>query len=319
MENTILFGNGLNRIANNYADWDKLLRDISSGIVLENIPNTLKYESVILAGNWAHTTFFTINGKLIMVNDSLFSMKEPIEDFIKTKIRGMHLKYNSNRFYNLMAKLDVKHYLTTNYDNTLEKELTTNLGYVVVGRNSDERLYSIRRNSSVKDPNGNLKHIWPIHGSIDVPASIMLGLDQYCGCVSKIDDFLEGKYKYSSDSTLISIKKMRERLPNIQEQEPSSWIDLFFSSNVHIIGLGLGYEEIDLWRLLTKRQRYIKEYGTKWTPNKIYYYGSLDKETDKKKLLEILGVEVVDFAITHDYEELYENILKVIGDKISNS
>lgn len=91
MENTILFGNGLNRIANNYADWDKLLRDISSGIVLENIPNTLKYESVILAGNWTHTTFFTINGKLIMVNDSLFSMKEPIEDFIKTKIRGMLL------------------------------------------------------------------------------------------------------------------------------------------------------------------------------------------------------------------------------------
>lgn len=36
-------------------------------------------------------------------------------------------------------------------------------------------------------------------------------------------------------------------------------------------------------------------------------------------MLEILGVEVVDFAIAHDYEELYENILKVIGDKISNS
>ena len=65
MENTILFGNGLNRIANNYADWDKLLRDISSGIVLENIPNTLKYESVILAGNWAHTTFSQLMENLL--------------------------------------------------------------------------------------------------------------------------------------------------------------------------------------------------------------------------------------------------------------
>lgn len=65
MENTILFGNGLNRIANNYADWDKLLRDISSGIVLENIPNTLKYESVILAGNWTHTTFSQLMENLL--------------------------------------------------------------------------------------------------------------------------------------------------------------------------------------------------------------------------------------------------------------
>lgn len=318
MKDTILFGNGLNRVGNNYDDWNQLLNEISETPVLEDIPNTMKYESIILSKEWTQTTFLTINGKFMLVNGKFYSIKnDRVENFIKRKIRDKLLKYVSNRFYTLMSQLNIKYYLTTNYDCTLQKELEKR-DYKIEQQEESESLYSIRRHCSMKHLNGDTKFIWPIHGSIQNPSSIMLGLDHYCGYVSKIDSYLKGNYSYSLEKEIVTIKKIRDRLPELQNQEPFSWIDLFFASNVHIIGLGLGYEEIDLWGLLTKRQRFIKEYGKEQIPNKIYFYGNIDAEPSKKRMLEILGVEIISIGINLDYESLYEKIFQIIEEKISN-
>ena len=48
---------------------------------------------------------------------------------------------------------------------------------------------------AVPDKEGKYKYIWPIHGTIQHPKSIMLGLDHYCGSIGKINDYIKGKYK----------------------------------------------------------------------------------------------------------------------------
>ena len=49
-----------------------------------------------------------------------------------------------------------------------------------------------------------------------------------------------------------------------------SWIDLFFTTNVHIIGFGLDYSEQDIWWILNKRKRYMYENKGN-IRNKIHY------------------------------------------------
>ncbi len=39
----------------------------------------------------------------------------------------------------------------------------------------------------------------------------------------------------------------------------ASWVDLFFTTDVHILGLGLGVVEMHLWWVLTYRARQMAE------------------------------------------------------------
>lgn len=59
--------------------------------------------------------------------------------------------------------------------------------------------------------------------------------------------------------------------------ELTSWIALFLMSNIHIISYGLYYDEIHLWWLLIKRKKIIDDLGLRLIPNKIYYYGNVEK------------------------------------------
>jgi hypothetical protein len=122
----------------------------------------------------------------------------------------------------------------------------------------------------------------------------MLGLDHYCGSIGKINDYLKGKYEYNKNGEPHILKGIIQRIENNECEIPFSWIDLFFTHNIHIIGFGLQYEETDLWWILNKRQRYIKQHSREnIISNNIYFYG--DVEENKKALLMKLGVEVCSF------------------------
>ena len=122
----------------------------------------------------------------------------------------------------------------------------------------------------------------------------MLGLDHYCGSIGKINDYIKGKYEYNKNGEPHILKGIIERIENNECEIPFSWIDLFFTHNIHIIGFGLQYEETDLWWILNKRQRYIKQHSREnIISNNIYFYG--DVEENKKALLMKLGVEVCSF------------------------
>lgn len=86
-----------------------------------------------------------------------------------------------------------------------------------------------------------------------------------------------------------------------------------FSANVHIIGLKLSFDEIDLWWLLNKRIRFMRE-GKAPICNEIHFY---DREIERNKLeiMRDFGVVVHEYSdfSSHEYMPMYKRILHDIG------
>lgn len=306
-KNVIFFGNGLNRV-NKGQNWEALLHEISNGKILKNIPLPFQYEDICLS------------------SDADEFDKGPSccagEDELKKRIVDKLSNIQSNDVYEALAKMPVKHYITTNYDKTLENTLL-GMGYTQIDSDSSESRYSIHRYKSFKKDN-DTKCIWYIHGNIDNRNSIIMGYDQYCGGLSKMDDWVKGSYK-------IAIKTIHSRFTNTPYDDTiKSWIDLFFTSNIHIIGYSMSFDEIDLWWLLDKRKRLIWE---KRMPKhgSITFYDTVLKSAEKEKddkdkykeeeneekrkakesLLKVLDVKYVfeNLNDEKEYANYYKNIL----------
>lgn len=313
MKNVILFGNGLN-LLNGGITWYNLLEKITTGSLITGIPNTLQYETIVLASEYYHyESFVTADGYMLSSADGrqFNVIDKPAEENIKNKIKEEMEGFKSNSIYERISQLKVEHYITTNYDHTLCNLLYTK-GFKESISNNTENIYSIRRNFVLQNTEGICKCIWPMHGTIQYPKSIMLGLDHYCGSIGKIDDYIKGKYEYKISGKSVELNGLIHRLKNHECQVPLSWIDLFFTHDIHIIGLGLQYDEIDLWWILNKRQRYVRLYGKDAIiNNKIYYYGNIDK--GKKTLLERLGVKVYSSPDT-SFQDQYNYFIDIISD-----
>jgi hypothetical protein len=175
MGNTLLFGNGINRISDNAVSWDNLLDQIKGVNRFPNgdLPNTMVYERIFME-------------KHISVN----SQKADELD-IKNTIATAMKSQGSNEIFERLESLDVEHYLTTNYDYAFEKAIG-----ISPEKLSTEDIYSLRRKRKYSSPKG-IKYLWNMHGEIDHPKTIMLGLDHYCGSVSKIDSYVKGTYKHT--------------------------------------------------------------------------------------------------------------------------
>ena len=318
MKNAVLYGNGLN-LLNGGIPWNVLLENISGSPLIKDIPNIMKYETIVLdSEEYYKDSFLFAGGKLIFANGNPLYTKTSIEEDIKNKIRDKLKDSSSNFAYEQLVMLNIEHFITTNYDQTLYNLLSAK-GYKKSESNNTESLYSIRRKFGLQNKEGVRKCIWPIHGTIQYPKSIMLGLDHYCGSVGKINDYIKGKYEYNKDNKSFVLDGIIERLRGQKCEKPFSWIDLFFTHNIHILGFGLQYDEIDLWWILNKRQRYIKQYNKEnLINNKIYFYGNVDDSL--KELLIRFGVEVYSFnppnLETTDslyYETIYNHYLNKIA------
>ena len=305
---SILFGNGLNRLSKDNPSWEELLEEIAKGKIEKNIPNTLRYEAVILKQPYREkpNRVFSSDGYALRDADgnAIYASGEVVESKLKKDIAQRVGLFDANTAYDIMAKLPVHHYLTTNYDNTLLKAIGDKSLDV---RYRPEKIYSIRRRYSLNGFNG-IQSYWPIHGNVDSPASIMLGFDHYCGALSKIESYVKGGYEMPNVGRLPSITY---RLKNGIE-EPYSWIDLFFISDIHIIGLGLEYEEMDLWWVLNRRRR-IKRKEDGLVTNRVIYYPVDLVTDDKRQLLNGFDVEICDLdnyssAYMSRYKRQLDNI-----------
>jgi hypothetical protein len=289
MRNTVLFGNGINRVSDNAVSWEDLLDSIKGSNVFDNgdLPNTMVYERIFMQQHVA------------------IKSEKADELKIKNQIAEAMQSQGSNVVFELLASLDVEHYLTTNYDYAFEKTLST-----PPEKLSTEEVYSLRRKRNYSTISGN-KYLWNIHGEIDHPKSIMLGLDHYCGSVSKIDSYVKGTYKHTVEGKIVDVASMQEKLKS-KSYCLTSWVDLFFSSNVHIVGLSLDYSEIDLWWVLNKRARFAID-GL--VSNKIYFYTN-HMDEDKMGLLKSFNVEVVTTnVINNDYIGMYKSSISKIPSK----
>ena len=106
--------------------------------------------------------------------------------------------------------------------------------------------------------------------------------------MNRIESYIKGTYEMPEHGV---IERMSDRLKE-SINEPLSWIDLLFTSDIHIIGLGLSFEETDLWWVLNKRAR------MKWAGdniiNRIFYYPTQNLSNDIRQMLQQFDVEIVE-------------------------
>lgn len=312
---SILFGNGLNRLTDGNPSWDDLLKDIAKEDIDKNIPNTLRYEAVIVTEPYRAeaTKLKSSDGNSIITSDGhvLYASGEVIEAKLKKDIAERISGFQPNFAYDTIAKFPVEHYMTTNYDNTLLKAIGEKSLDV---RYRPEKIYSIRRCYALNGVKSKQSY-WPLHGNVDSPASIMLGYDHYCGALSKIESYVKGGYEMPNVGRIQSlVSRLEEGIRDIY-----SWIDLFFVTDVHIIGLDLKYEEFDLWWVLNRRQR-IRRKDPKLVTNRIVYYPVDPVTQDKKQLFK--GFDVVVFDLdknTEDYPQSYKKQLLRMEEMVKNN
>ena len=291
----LFIGNDINNVQNNSSNsWEKLLKKIiekykSKTEVGKSKPFPLIYEELYLE--------LLKDGKL------------KNELTLKTEIANTLSAIKPNEIHKMLVELDCNNYITTNYDYALQQALlkgktTRNLkneGLVY------EKKFSVFRHNTIGE-----KKFWHIHGEKNAPLSINLGFEHYGGQLQHLRDYVVSGVKYKTkESAIIPLyKRLKENdVKNI------SWVDLFYTEEVHILGLGLGFEETDLWWLITNRARFKYEKKLEaFKNNKIIYYCPLLYKNDhKEQIMDANGVETV--YIDKLSAELYFEVINRIKNR----
>lgn len=252
--------------------------------------NTLKYEYIILPQGEKTTFRLTTKSgaSLITKNGRHLGFSVITEDNMKVNLARFLEKQLPSYFYDRLIELDADNYVTTNYELFLPQKYSMEIRQL-----KNSLIYRCR---SLKNDN-RLVTFWNIHGDTEDAKKIILGLSDYCRYVADIDEYLNRSEKGCLQS----------------------WIDLIFNTEVHILGLAMGYEEIDLWNVLTTRKRKRRR-KTSECQNEIYYYAIHDESFDpgKKELLNALDVNVIDIEFDGNqdaYKNAYEKIYRMIKTK----
>lgn len=284
----LLIENDINNITSGNS-WKDLLKDIKSKYnvpLLDNgdKPFPMLYEEIFL-----HAV------KENNINE--IELKAYISEEIS--------RISHNEIHCLIRGLPSDNILTTNYEFSLEGiQPTVNNSLI------KETTYSVFRQYKVDN-----KTYWHIHGDCNVPASINLGYEHYCGQLQKMRDYVVNTPNYTSKKihkeSLVRRLKMQEKL-NLQ-----SWVDLFFTHDIHVFGLSLDFVEIDIWWLLTYRARSKYYKKNHFIENKLYYYiphKCVESSRDKIQLLKANDVKIIDIDI-EDKSEYYKEVINRIRSK----
>lgn len=280
----VLVGNGINLGGRNSVSWQQLLEKLSSQIderqVVEFIdkkPFTLLFEEI------------------------LFKSTTQKEIEIKRKVADLFGSMTGNeRHKMLMGSRRYSQILTTNYDYALQSAA----GEKPKGSSSTETKYSLFRKNEVGQ-----KCIWHIHGESNAPNSIMLGHEHYAGQLQKLREWVTDHRSGKTESSPFKQHIDWEANPDIR----ISWLDIFLSHNVHIVGFSFGYTEIELWWALSYKIRLSLLSG--YQVGKTFFHTlAVDRIQDETKraeqlaflsLLESYGVQVRSYD---SYDAMYDTV-----------
>lgn len=289
MTNTaLLIGNDINNI-NKGTSWNDLLISIKNKYHVETLENGRKpfpmlYEEIFL---------------------SAIQQQHMDEKELKTFIADAVSNIQQNELHELIRELSVENIMTTNYDFSLAgthpKEKTSLV---------NETTYSVFRQYHSLN-----KTYWHIHGDCNNPFSINLGYEHYCGQLQKMRDYVVNGPNYSASTKIYKASLIR-RLQAGRQMGLQSWIDLFFTTDIHIFGLSLDFVEIDLWWLLTYRARNKFYKKNTFIKNQIYYYiphKYVKDSSDKIQLLRAndVKVEIIDEENKSKYYQKIINSIKL--------
>ena len=285
--NSVLWiGNGLNRTFKGDS-WKEIIKNIchknkNASICPENI-YPLPYNLQIVAAS-EDCVDAEMNKLAETMRDS------EISDDMCTFIRE-----------NLLT-IPIDNIITTNY--TYELEKTINPSYSthfsnrarkkVIDGNERQNQFMIYRYNEVGD-----KKIWHIHGEACTPSTVIMGQYYYGKLVFTIQEYLShrmGVLKHCYKN-------------NIDIKNPS-YIDLFLTKDVYVMGFGMDFSEIDFWWLACCKKRNFPE-------TKIYVYEPDVSKVDAKRLVgEAYGIQFVGPQSVDSGEDGYKKYWKEITDEL---
>lgn len=297
---TLFIGNGINRCSSDNVAWDALLTDAAADYSLNSIAGVpLPIEFERMAKELSESMLF------IDESDNGHNPYDCLKGYIEKQLSTDSLEIND--LYKNLASADIDNIITTNYDKVIEKSFPE-LDWELDGKSA--RRYLTKRTSV-----SNGCSIYHAHGIAGYPNTMCLGYEHYVDYTKELSNRLFSKPKNCPYTPV-------DRLISEGIRTDAGWADLFFISDVDIVGFGLDYSEVDIWWLLSARAKQMVLSEPEMRPrNQIRYWalsGSISSsespdETKKRELLSGLGVKVCKQPATN-YRDGYSRILNRILD-----
>jgi len=289
--NAIFLGNGLNRLDSDYS-WEHLLDELKTksnlpqGLTFDGVPFPLLYEEIYLRSS--------------LTSGALPEQDSRLRALVAEKCKQL----KSNSLTRAVLSAGCPNIITTNYDYALEndsKNLLKKSSDPDSGPEIDYRIHTYNQCGDVR--------VWHIHGEANYPRTLVLGHDMYARSIGKMSAYVE---KRGYDALFAQSNSLRE--------STVCWMDLFFNTDVHILGFAMEFSEIDVWWVINLRARLIKEMQSSGRPfpeNKVYFhtrYRHLKKSF--RELLESHYIEIVPDPDALSYYLHYQKVIQQIGGHI---
>ena len=235
-------------------------------------------------------------GDECIVNQILIGTKKPSETIyeeIKTKIAKRMEKASLPEYaphYYFTEKSNC--FLTTNYDFMLERSIDPKFSIIDINnktRNSHSK-YNLHNSVHVAE-----KEIFHIHGHIQKPKTICLGYEHYAGTLQHLRNEISTKKKEYDNLPAILVN-----IQNPKAEIEKCWATKLFTDEVHIVGLGMGESEIDIWWAITYRSflKYSNRFGaSKYINNRIVFHDI--GEEPNRNMKYVLSNNAVEYLFHH--------------------
>lgn len=289
----LLIGNGLNR-AYGAGDWDQFLADL-----------TPKYGSKPMTRKEVAGLVMPEPMKAIHVtNDRVhLAMSDKEIDYYGSVVNDSH-----RRILQKILTTGFDHILTTNYSYELEiaaegKERITKkrLNEMATRYNDYRRVESryLIHTCNMVTYGDRFTPIWHIHGEAKKPDSMILGHFYYGNHIYQLKKHCDKMHHYTRTNHL-----------NIR-----SWIDAFILGDVHMVGFGCGFSEIDIWWLINRKKSEKVPHG-----GLFLYEPASQRQQDKFDLLKTMGCETYHLgydvnSMDNNYISFYESAIDFIKNK----
>ena len=288
MADTLLLGNGVNRLMRDAPSWRNVIIDLAQFVDKKNAiaqhldrkPFTLIFEEIFLRSARASGV-------------SELELKKRAAELID--------QIQFNQFHADFMRAGCRHVITTNYDYNFENSITN---ASIDTSLSPERKYSLFRRRTAEGVN-----VWHIHGESGAPNSLLLGHEHYSGTLQKMRAYLtSGRSRGKTNRSPFRAGNLDF---DLEHDGVYSWADVFLRDDIHIAGYSLDFSEIDLWWLIIYKER-LRLRGE--PTGKTFAYQLMSRprsiEGAKVALLSSFGVEVVNRYSSESYESSYDALIE---------
>lgn len=243
MDKTLLLGNGLNRTLKDGFSWADMLKDLGSdGDGGDSVPFPIQFEEIAAQRG-------------CMIGKRRSDPYKEIRTEISGRIDGLDLC--AGEAHLAFRNIGMNHVVTTNCDTVFESMFDV--------RKSKENPGSSRNvlDAIFETPTVVFYHA---HGLGSWKNTLCLGHEHYASLIGKIrSEFFTNVNDESQENITDLVTGKRE--------SKHIWPELFFTSDIAIVGLGLDYSEIDLWWLLSMRAAlFSPNKGLIENENRIIFY-----------------------------------------------